>query len=169
MQREPRPYTIWSLSRERYAEGEWIGHRFVRATDRHYFIRDGSEWEAPIVILPRRTMEANGKWQRRGEWWRTFHTEVAKMEIEALQGERKRRFRPELRTWEPSPVPAPIDPRIALLDLPRSFTRGDVILAFRRLAKRLHPDAGGDPAKFRELVAAKDYSLSLAQEMEPAA
>ena len=35
-----------------------------------------------------------------------------------------------------------------------------MIETFRRLAKLHHPDQGGDPKKFRELVAARDQALA---------
>ena len=46
-----------------------------------------------------------------------------------------------------------------LLGLPRSATRAEVLTAFRNLAKTAHPDAGGDAASFRELVAEKNRAL----------
>jgi curved DNA-binding protein CbpA len=38
-------------------------------------------------------------------------------------------------------------------------TREDIMSYFRRLAFQHHPDHGGDPAKFRELVEARDRAL----------
>jgi hypothetical protein len=38
-------------------------------------------------------------------------------------------------------------------------TREAVMANFRHLAFQHHPDHGGDPAKFRELVAARDRAL----------
>jgi hypothetical protein len=38
-------------------------------------------------------------------------------------------------------------------------TREDIIRHFRHLAFQHHPDHGGDPAKFRELIAARDLAL----------
>ncbi|MEW6476545.1 MAG: J domain-containing protein [Actinomycetota bacterium] len=45
------------------------------------------------------------------------------------------------------------DPR-AVLGLPCDATRGEAQRAFRRLAKRTHPDAGGDAADFRAVAGA---------------
>ncbi len=39
----------------------------------------------------------------------------------------------------------------------------EVAQAWRRAAARHHPDAGGDPERFRQLVAARDRLLALAR------
>jgi curved DNA-binding protein len=39
-------------------------------------------------------------------------------------------------------------------------TRADVKHAFRKQARKHHPDTGGDAAKFRELVEAKERVLA---------
>jgi hypothetical protein len=55
--------------------------------------------------------------------------------------------------------------RFSLLgDLPAEFTRNDVMCAFRIKAREHHPDCGGDPAAFRELVALKDVALREARQ-----
>ena len=43
-----------------------------------------------------------------------------------------------------------------ILGLPRDANAADIKAAFRRLAKDLHPDHGGDPEQFRRLVLAYD-------------
>jgi hypothetical protein len=48
---------------------------------------------------------------------------------------------------------------LRLLGLTPTATRDDVQRAYRQRAKRLHPDAGGNAAKFRELVEAKNKVL----------
>ena len=40
------------------------------------------------------------------------------------------------------------------------FTRADVETAFRRLARKLHPDAGGTHEAFQNLVSQRDLLLS---------
>ena len=47
-----------------------------------------------------------------------------------------------------------------VLGLRPGAPREDVARAWRSLAARHHPDAGGDPDRFRELVAAKDRLLT---------
>src|SRR5437660_408780 len=44
--------------------------------------------------------------------------------------------------------------RRAVLELPDDATRGDARRAYRRLAKRTHPDAGGDAAAFAAVAGA---------------
>ena len=44
----------------------------------------------------------------------------------------------------------------ATLGVERGATRRDVVQAYRRLVRRHHPDAGGDPARFLEVQAAYD-------------
>lgn len=54
------------------------------------------------------------------------------------------------------------DERIAalrLLGLPPGASDHAIELAFRKAARRHHPDAGGDPAKFRSIVNARDFLL----------
>ncbi len=41
-----------------------------------------------------------------------------------------------------------------ILGVGAGATKTEIRSAFRRLARKFHPDRGGDPAKFRELVAA---------------
>ena len=52
-----------------------------------------------------------------------------------------------------------VSPYLRLLGLKPTATRADVQRAYRKRAKRYHPDAGGDAAKFRELVEAKERVL----------
>ncbi len=42
-----------------------------------------------------------------------------------------------------------------LLQLPSTATSRDVERSFRRLASKLHPDRGGDPESFRQLLQAR--------------
>jgi hypothetical protein len=48
---------------------------------------------------------------------------------------------------------------LELLGLPPGSSDDDVELAFRKWARRHHPDVGGDPAKFRAIVAARRLLL----------
>ena len=48
---------------------------------------------------------------------------------------------------------------LAVLGLKPTATRADVQRAFRKQARQHHPDAGGDAAKFRDLVEAKERVL----------
>lgn len=46
-----------------------------------------------------------------------------------------------------------------LLGIPPGSSDRAIESAFRKSARRLHPDVGGDPAKFRALLAARDLLL----------
>ena len=48
---------------------------------------------------------------------------------------------------------------LELLGLPPGSSDNEVELAFRKSARRHHPDIGGDPAKFRAIVAARKLLL----------
>ena len=50
-------------------------------------------------------------------------------------------------------------------DLHAGFTRADVEAAFRRLARTIHPDAGGTREAFQTLVSQRELLLSQAAEM----
>ena len=52
-----------------------------------------------------------------------------------------------------------MSPHLRLLGLKPTCTRADVVRAYRKRAKRHHPDHGSDAAKFRVLVEAKDRVL----------
>ena len=49
----------------------------------------------------------------------------------------------------------------AVLGLPAGASADAVARAWRTLAARHHPDAGGDPVRFREVVAARDAIVAL--------
>jgi hypothetical protein len=48
---------------------------------------------------------------------------------------------------------------LRLLGLPPGSSEKQIEKAFRRAARRLHPDVGGDAAKFRAIVDARDFLL----------
>ena len=54
---------------------------------------------------------------------------------------------------------APMSAYLRVLGLKPTCTRADVVRAYRKRAKRYHPDHGGDAAKFRRLVDAKERVL----------
>jgi hypothetical protein len=90
----------------------------------------------------RATLEKDGRaFYKNGTGSSFFYTDAGKAKEEA-----------DFQTREGAPV-------FPLLGLPRSATRVEVLTAFRNLAKTAHPDAGGDAASFRELVAEKNRAL----------
>jgi hypothetical protein len=64
----------------------------------------------------------------------------------------------------------PLAEAMALLGLPAGtdYTRDDVLAAFRRAAKKAHPDIGGTPEMFRKLVEARDRLLAALGTSAPA-
>ena len=50
---------------------------------------------------------------------------------------------------------------MTLLKVPANYTTEDIIAAFRREAKKAHPDAGGTAAMFQRLVEARLVRESL--------
>ncbi len=60
-----------------------------------------------------------------------------------------------------SPPQLAADVPYQVLGVGREATRGQIKQAFREQARRLHPDAGGDPGEFKTLVEA--YNLLIAR------
>jgi hypothetical protein len=63
-------------------------------------------------------------------------------------------------TEEPATLRLPLAEAMALLSVPANYTRDDVMRAFRRAAKKAHPDAGGTAEMFQMLVKARDRLLA---------
>jgi hypothetical protein len=64
---------------------------------------------------------------------------------------------------EGGPPPAmrmPLAEAMAFLGVPTDYTREDVLAAFRREAKKAHPDLGGTAEMFMKLVEARDRLLA---------
>lgn len=59
------------------------------------------------------------------------------------------------------------DDPFRLLGLPATATEAEVKAAYRQLARRLHPDAGGDEAAFRALREAAELATSYASGATP--
>jgi hypothetical protein len=49
---------------------------------------------------------------------------------------------------------------LQLLDIPLGSSSDDIESAFRKCARLHHPDVGGNPAKFRAIVEARNLLLS---------
>ena len=69
------------------------------------------------------------------------------------------------RYWRPGAaapprMQMPLAEAIRLLGVPANFTEDDVVAAFRRMAKRAHPDVGGSAELFRRVVEARDRLLA---------
>ena len=60
----------------------------------------------------------------------------------------------------PPVLQMPLADAMKLLGVPADYSRDDVIAAFRREAKKAHPDVGGTAKMFRDLVEARDRLLA---------
>ena len=84
-----------------------------------------------------------------------LHSEILDGLREAVRGPREKSGRPshsERRSQEDEYTRA-----LRLLGLAPGATDDQIESAFRKAARRHHPDVGGDPAKFRELVDARNF------------
>jgi hypothetical protein len=130
----------WVDDTDGQSPGRWCEYPITKITAKRVFIcrRRG---EVNQYSLDRAELENGGDaWYRNGGGSIHFHSAARKAGIDA--GKRH------------------LDSPFPLLGLPRSATRAEVLTAFRNLAKAAHPDAGGNAAAFRELVAEKDRALS---------
>jgi hypothetical protein len=60
----------------------------------------------------------------------------------------------------PPSIQMPLAAAIRLLGVPADFTKEDVLAAFRREVKKVHPDVGGTAAQFHKLVEARNRLLA---------
>jgi hypothetical protein len=58
------------------------------------------------------------------------------------------------------PTLLPLEEAKRLLSVPDDYSREDILIGFRRAAKRCHPDHGGTAEQFRALVEARDRLLA---------
>lgn len=68
----------------------------------------------------------------------------------------------------PPVMQMPLAEAMALLGVPADYTHDDIIAAFRREAKKVHPDMGGTAEQFRQLVEARDRLLAALGTSAPA-
>src|SRR5262249_20926293 len=60
----------------------------------------------------------------------------------------------------PPSMQMPLAKAMQILSITGDYTEQDVLRAFRRAAKRAHPDLGGTAEKFRLIVEARDRLLA---------
>jgi rRNA maturation protein Nop10 len=68
----------------------------------------------------------------------------------------------------PPVMQMPLAEAMALPKVPADYSKEDVLAAFRREAKKAHPDAGGTAERFRQLVEARDRLLAALGTSAPA-
>jgi hypothetical protein len=131
---------------------EWFAAELLRVTERNVTVRYAGE----VARLDRQQL------------WRAWAFYRGVMFVSARTG----RIAAELdQSWQdhyagsagfaPPPVmQMALAQAIQILGVPLDYTREDVITAFRRAAKRAHPDAGGTAEMFRIFVEARDRLLA---------
>ena len=95
-------------------------------------------------VLDRATFESTGKARRRSDgWWRGdfyAHPDIYHAERRSFAD-----------AWRPE--------CFVVLGVPADATPKDVKKAFKKLAKKFHPDAGGDPEEFKAVYAAYETAM----------
>jgi hypothetical protein len=91
-----------------------------------------------------------------GSWWRgvRFVGERSGLTAKLLEEQWREQY------GHLVPERMPLEQARQMLGLPTNYTEEDVITAFRRAAKRCHPDMGGTAEMFRKLVEARDRLLA---------
>jgi hypothetical protein len=144
------PVRVWAVSIER-AGAIWVEAKVEKITDRNVVIRYAGE----IARLDREKL-----W-RSWAWWRGVCF------VSSRSGDAARRL-DEL--WQasfgdaaggvPPAMQMALAEAMALLGVPENFTKENVLIAFRREAKKAHPDVGGTAEMFDRLVKARDRLLA---------
>lgn len=109
--------------------------------------------KAPFVAPPQREYWENGqrRWAPVLRWSRKLHEAIEDALLEAYAEELARRSIKRL----------PVPPCLAVLGVSLPCTAEDVKRAYRQLARKTHPDAGGDPQEFIKIREAYDQALGL--------
>jgi hypothetical protein len=143
------PVQVWAVSITRQGV-IWADAEVVRVTARNVMVRYAGE----IARLDRRRL-----WHWSANWRGvTFVSSRTGRIAAALDEQWERRYGAH---GTPSPsMQMPLADAIRMLGVPVNYTREDVIAAFRKAAKRAHPDAGGSPEMFRKFVEARDRLLA---------
>jgi hypothetical protein len=116
----------------------WDEHPITKITTKRIFVRRDRSNAGDQYSFDRAKVEAEGgAWFHNGTATKWFYSEAGKAEEEErreeLRREVKARGRAALNEW------------CEVLGLGETYTRADVMIAFRRGAQDHHPDKGGDP------------------------
>ena len=107
---------------------------------------DWTDYQQRTFVLDRATFESTGKARRRSDGcWRSdfyAHPDI---------------YHAERRSFADAARPE----CFVVLGVPADATQKDVKRAFRKLAKKFHPDAGGDPEEFKALYAAYEQAIRI--------
>jgi hypothetical protein len=144
------PVRIWAVTIDRSGV-HWFDAEVLKVTERNVTARYAGE-------LARLDREKLWRWWA---WWRgvmfvSSRTGRIAAELEEAWQERYGREAGAV----PPAMRMPLDEARRLLGLPVNYTRDDVITAFRRAAKKAHPDRGGTAEMFQKLLEARDRLLA---------
>ncbi len=106
---------------------------------------DWTDYRQQTFVLDRATFESTGKARRSNCWRRSdfyAHPDIYHAERRSFADA----VRPEC---------------FVVLGIPANATMKDIKLAFKTLAKKFHPDAGGDPEQFKAVYAAYEQATRI--------
>ena len=144
------PISIWAVSIQP-AGVIWVEAKIQKITERNVVVRYAGE----AARLDRRKLYFNWSLWRGVRFVSTRTGRVAEL-LDAIWQDRYGRAAGGV----PPVMQMPLADAIALLGVPENFTEADVLSAFRRKAKKAHPDAGGTAEQFMRLVEARDRLLA---------
>jgi hypothetical protein len=153
------PVQVWAVSIQP-AGVIWADAEIVKITERNVVVRYAGE-------LARLDREKLWRWWAnwRGVMFVSSRTGRIAARLDKMWQER---YGYTAGTSAPPVMQMPLADAIALLGVALDYTYDDVIAAFRREAKKAHPDLGGTAEQFRQLVEARDRLLAALGTSAPA-
>jgi hypothetical protein len=152
------PVSVWAVSIQP-AGVIWADAEVSRITERNVTVR----YAGDVARLDRERL-----WRSWAMWRRVCfvsnRTGRAAQHLDAMWQDRYGRAAGGV----PPVMQMPLAEAMALLKVPADYTKHGVLAAFRREAKRAHPDAGGTAELFRRLVEARDRLLAALGTSAPA-
>jgi hypothetical protein len=152
------PLQVWAVSIQPTGV-IWAEAEITRITARNVMVRYAGE----IARLDR-----EGLWKWWAFWRRVRFASSRTGRIAAALDELWQERYGQAASGAPPAMQMPLAEAMALLDVPADYTYDDVIAAFRREAKKAHPDMGGTAEMFRKLVEARDRLLAAIGTSAPA-
>ena len=144
------PVRVWAVGVQR-AGVIWAEAEVVRITERNVVVR----YAGDTARLDRERL-----WEHWALWRNVYFVSsrsgYAAQHFDELWQDRYGRAAGGV----PPAMRMPLADAMALLKVPANFTKEDVLVAFRREAKKAHPDKGGTAEMFQRLVEARDRLLA---------
>jgi hypothetical protein len=153
------PVRVWAVDIQP-AGVIWADAEVVRITHKHVMVRYAGE-------TARLDRDKLWRWWAlwRNVYFASSRTGRAAKRFDEIWWDR---YGQHIKFELPPNMRMPLAEAIALLGVPANFTREDIIAAFRRKAKKAHPDVGGTAEQFRNLVIARDRLLASIGSSAPA-